>query len=326
MTKKTIQVLTAVVIALVLLIVVAERTDESVPASAERVLMPEFAANANSAEQIRVLSPDADPVILRQESGSWISSTSDDYAVDIGKLRPLIVALAEASVVEEKTSNPEHYENLGVDDPENGGKGTKVVVEGEGLSFAVILGESAQGDHRYARLADEAASFLIDRNPSIPREAGDWLLTDLLDIDSGQIRSVSITHNDGETIVIEKTIEDQTDFDVLDIPEGRDLSYATVANGIAGTLGNLSFDDVRKATDSPSDTVTVFETWEGLKVTAEIHADGEDTWVAFLVSGEPEDKVTDIGSRLDGWQYKLPDFKKNLLIRRWDDILKSVSE
>ena len=38
----------------------------------------------------------------------------------------------------------------------------------------------------------------------------------------------------GETIVIEKSEREQTDFDVSGIPDGRELTYATVGNGIAG--------------------------------------------------------------------------------------------
>jgi len=233
------------------------------------------------------------------------------------------MALAEARIVEEKTSSPEHYEKLGVDDPEDGGKGTKIIVDGEGVSYAIILGESAQGNHRYARLAGEETSYLVDRDPNIPAAASDWLLADILDIDSKQVRSVTITHDNGETIAITKETEDQTDFSVLDIPAGRELSYPTVANGIAGALKALKFDDVQKSIDGPFETSAVFETWDGLQVTARVRTDDEDTWVTFSATGAPDGTVTDIGEQLDGWQYRLPDYKKNLLTRRWDDILKS---
>ncbi len=324
MTKKTIRVLAAIVVALVLLIAVVERTDDTRPATQDRALLPELTDHADSIQQVRIFTANADTLTLRQMSGTWVSSARDDYAVDIGKLRPLIMALAEARIVEEKTSSPERYEKLGVDDPEGGGKGTKIVIDGEDVSYAIILGESAQGNHRYARLADEQTSYLVDQNPSIPAAASDWLLTDILDIDPKQVRSVTITHDDGETIAIAKDTEDQTDFTVLDIPEGRELSYATVANGIAAALSALKFDDVRKAVDGPFETSVVFETWDGLQVTAQVRTDDEDTWVTFSAAGEPDETVTGIGEKLAAWQYQLPDYKKNLLTRRWDDILKSM--
>lgn len=324
MTKKTIRVLAAIVVALVLLIAVVERTDDTSPATQHRALLPELKDSANSIQQVRIFATNADTLTLRQISGTWVNSARDDYAVDIGKLRPLIMALAEARIVEEKTSSPEHYKKLGVDDPEGGGKGTKIIVDGEGFSYAIILGESAQGNHRYARLADEETSYLVDQDPSIPAAASDWLLTDILDIDSKQVRSVTITHDDGEIIAIAKESEDQTDFTVLDIPEGRELSYATVANGIAAALSALKFDDVRKAIEGPFETSVVFETWDGLQVTAQVLTDDEDTWVTFFPAGVPDETVTDMSEKLDGWQYQIPDYKKNLLTRRWDDMLKSA--
>ncbi len=324
MTRKTIRVLVAVVLALVLLIAIVERTDDLSPQTEGRALLPELAEHANAIQQVRITIADADPLTLRQESGTWVNGARDDYAVDIGKLRPLIVALAEARIVEEKTSNPEHYEKLGVDDPENGGTGTRIVLEGEGISYAVILGESAQGNHRYARLADEPTSYLVDRNPVVPATASTWLLTDILDVDAKQVRSVTITHDDGETIAIAKESEDQTDFSVLDIPEGRELSYATVANGIAAALDTLRFDDVKKAVDSPAETSVVFETWNGLRISAEVSTEEDETWVRFSAAGEPHEALTGISETLPDWQYRLPDYKTNLLTRRWDDILKSV--
>lgn len=324
MTKKTIQVLVAIVVALVLLIVVAERTGDISPAMQDRALLPEFVEQANATQQVRIFTADTDPLVLRQVAGAWVTSARDDYAVDIGKLRALIIALAEARIIEEKTSNAERYEKLGVADPEDGGKGTKIIVDGENFTHAVIFGESAQGNLRYARLADEETSYLVDQNPSIPGTANDWLLTDILDIDSEQVRSVTITHDDGETIAIAKDTEDQIDFTVLDIPQGRELSYAAVANGIAATLSALKFDDVRKAADRPFGTSVLFETWDGLQVTARVLTEDEAAWVAFSAAGAPDKKATDISNRLSGWQYQLPAYKKDLLTRRWDDILKSA--
>ena len=73
-------------------------------------------------------------------------------------------------------------------------------------------------------------------------------------------------------------------------------------------------------------------------------SDDETSWVAFAVnsvadaSGEdPADasanqeagaSATDgeaerLMSRLSGWQYEVPGYKNNLLIRRWDDLLKA---
>ena len=376
MTRRTIQWLAALVIGLVLLLVVLEESDHSgTPES--RLLLPDLEAHANSADTVLIAQPkeEAD-VTLHRIDDHWSVVERDDYPADMGKLRSLMVALAGAKIIEDKTSNPDLYSKLEVGDPGDGGKGVKVTVSGDGFAETVILGKTAQRDFRYARVPDQASSYLIDKNPEIPDKAGDWLSPDVLDIPSKRIRRVSITHADGEKIVIEKGSKDLTDFSVLDVPAGRELSYASVGNGIAAVLAKLTLEDVRAAVEAPAETTVVFDTWNGLRVTARVTPEGDTSWVAFSAeavpaedagqsaaskeetadtdapaTGTPDDQATadgadaekeaaskqaeaeppapdvqaaEINKRLGGWQYKLADYKKNLLTRRWKDVLKAT--
>ena len=96
---------------------------------------------------------------------------------------------------------------------------------------------------------------------------------------------------------------------------------------------------------------TVFETFDGLTITVTLFDEDESTWLGFSAATMPvagEDSASAesieaagdtaaapaeapdvaaeaaaINARVAGWQYELPDYKKNLLMRRWDDILKS---
>lgn len=342
MTRKHFHILLAVVVVLILTVVVVENTDDAIPDALGQRLLPEFSDKANDARRVRIVVTDSDPIVIRRDNDRWIMSSRNDYPADIGKLRQLMVALAEARIIEVKTANPEHYGRLGVDDPESGGTGTGVFVEGDGFSYSVVLGNVARGNYRYARLASGETSYLIDKNPTVAKDAGDWLLSDIVDVPSSRIRRVSVEHADGENIVVEKTTRELTDFAVIDVPGGRELSYATVGNGIAGALGALQLDDVRKAVDAPAGTSVVFDTWDGLRITAAASADGDVYWITFSAQQLPIESDGDspenggedaastgqyesanaVNDRVAGWQYRLPDYKKNLLIRRWDDILK----
>jgi hypothetical protein len=355
MTQKHVQWLAAIVVGLVLLIFVLNTTDDTGPSMDDTRLLPDLQARANDIARIEVTSADEDGSVTITRSGDgWVVSSRDDYPADIGKLRPLIVALAEARIVEEKTANPGFYDRLGVDDPTEGGSGTKLTVGGDGFSYAVILGDTAQRSFRYARIDGEAQSVLIDRNPDVPDTAGDWLVGEIVDLPATRVRKVTIAHADGETITIGKDTEDQTDFTVLDIPEGRELSYATVANGMGGALAGLELDDVRAAVDAQADATATFETWDGLRVVASVATDGDGTWIGFSAEAyappaadegpatneeaeaDADEAAADdsetpaaaaaaeaISARVAGWQYTLPDYKKNLLVRRWTDILKA---
>ena len=48
-------------------------------------------------------------------------SERDNYPADEGKVRKLLIAIADAKVLEEKTSKPESYATLGVEDTKAAG-------------------------------------------------------------------------------------------------------------------------------------------------------------------------------------------------------------
>lgn len=329
MTRRTIQILAAIVAVLVIVLLVLERARQSGPGE-RRALLPEFEANANDVTDISIRQPGADgSVTIRREGDRWVVVARDDYPADVGRLRQLIIALADADIVEQKTSNPGQYEKLQVDDPDEGGAGSKVVMNGPGFAYSVILGKTAQNDYRYARLTEEATSYLIDENPDIPESVGDWVMPDIVDIDPARVYKVRISHADGETIVIAKSDQEQTDFDVSGIPEGRELSFATIGNGIAGALAKLTLEDVRKKVEAVPASTAVYETWEGLRITAEVVSGAEDSWVAFSAEAVSEEsgigeEADRINARLGGWQYRLADYKEGLLTRHWDDILRAT--
>lgn len=339
MSQKGVGRLVAAVVLLIIAVLLTQRLDDAGTTSDSEPFLAGFSAAADSAHSIRIVSPDADPVEISRKGTEWVLVSRNDYPANTANLRQLFVALASARLVEEKTSNPDNYDKLGVDDPEQGGSGVKLVITGDNAAWSVILGKSAQADYRYARVAGSATSYLIDRNPEVPVDASGWLRPEILDVQSGAVRKVSIRHSDGETIEIEKGTAEERDFNLLAVPEGREPSYPTVGNGIAGALAGLELDDVRPAADSEATSTAVFETWNGLTITAEVYAEDDETWISIRVQQGTVDSVEEDGSaaeteveesadsingRVAGWQYRIPDYKKDLLTRRWDDLLKAT--
>jgi len=346
MTQNTIKILATTIVALALAALALQNLNQGSTQSSD-LLLPDFRATANNVTQIDLeWAADDSRLTLTRSDDNWTLAQRNNYAVDIALVRQLIVALADATIVEEKTSNSELYTRLGVADVSAGGRGTSVNIEdSDGNSFSLLLGDQAQGRYRYARVSGQETSYLINQNPDIPEQAGDWLVKDILDIGAGDVQQVSIAHSDGEVISAEKSSRDQTDFVVLDIPENRELSYATVANGIAGALRSLTLDDVRPTTPGAPAVTTRFQTWSGATVVATLTEEGDQTWIEFAVTeteaisdaaSEGPEAETDgaenpidvdmLNARLSGWQYQVASNKKNLLSRRWEDILKSIDD
>jgi hypothetical protein len=260
----------------------AQTTDE--------LLLPGLKAHIDDTSALTVKDADG-TITLKREGERWVVPEKAGYAANLETLRQVLLAIADARKVEQKTSNPELYDRLGVGDPtaENGG----ILLESAGLGdqdFSLILGDPVQQEYRYVRLADEAKSWLIDQNPAVPEDASGWLAQDIVDIDSSRIKEVTITHEGGDVIHIHKDKEDATNFAVDGIPEGRELSYPSVANGIAAVLSNLTLEDVAAATEAATETAdesattTVFSTFDGLELRVVSTKEDDETWITLAAS------------------------------------------
>jgi hypothetical protein len=266
-----------------------DRGESSKGGEGSDLLFPELKSRLNDINVVTITDADGE-ITLRREAddddsppaGRWIAPDYGGYPVDTGSLRRLLLAIADARKLEQKTSDAGLYERLGVQDPrENDGSGVLVSARGDNAAIALILGDTAQAEFRYARIPEEARSWLISQNPTLPADRTGWLLPEIVDIDASRIESAIIRHADGEVVAIRKTNADDLNFEVENIPEGRELRYPSVADSIGAVLGNLTLEDVRPADSlngpedgSPEDAASTveFRTFDGLEVMLNIHS------------------------------------------------------
>src|SRR5690606_2118145 len=292
MTSRTMGILAAALVVLALLAVYGQRRDVSPPSRSGELLLPQLEASLDRIDRVRIATAGNETVAtLERGTDAWTVAERHGYAADIGKIREVLRGLADAKIVEEKTSNPAYYDRLGVSDIDSAdARGVEVAAfAGDEPVATVIVGDSVGSNHRYVRIGGERTSHEVDAKLEVPRTVRDWLDRTIVDVPSTRVASVTIEHPDGETLRISKNDSGQTNFDVHDIPEGRELSYAGVANSIAGALRDLKLDDVRQAADDAEDapkTTTTFRTFDGLVVVATtIERDGE-RWVRFSARAE----------------------------------------
>ncbi|MDG2377050.1 MAG: DUF4340 domain-containing protein [Woeseiaceae bacterium] len=331
MNKATLRLLGFVVAGLVATLLLIESGDDGDLPGAGSHLFPDMRAVANDINRVVVVRA-GDSISIEKRGGGWVVPDRGGYEADVATVTEVLLAMTEAAVVERKTANPDLHDRLGVDmtDTETS-KGTTVLATADDNSFQLIFGNAVQQNFRYARIAGDNQSWLIDQNPEIPTEPGDWLNMDIIDIGSNHIRSVTIEHPDGEVISIRKDTEADVNFMVADVPAGRELSYSTVANGIGGVLNDLDLDDVRERSAMTDAVKTRFETFDNVGIDVAVSRDDKGAWISIdlRLPGEGNEQTMDEWSatraRVDGWAYRIADYKANLLARRWDDILKVQS-
>lgn len=359
MNKRTLGIVAALAVAAAVLAILGQNLDTNGIGADSTVgspFLPGLADALDAIDEVVVVAAGNETLAtLKRTPGAWVVMEQDDYPADIAKIRTVLTALAEAKILEEKTSDEAFYSRLGVESIQDAAaSGLAVSLRGEGIDFpAVILGEKSGTSYRFARRADEAGSLLIDRNPDVPRKASQWVVPDIVDIRSTRIQRVEIRHTDGENLLISKSTPGETSFSVQAIPEGRELQYATVANVIGNALRELKLDAVAKAMpESPAaDVTSEFWTFDGLVLTVNGFPYEDGAWVTLAARFDADqaarfaaDKVDEgvgeadvdvqspdpiaesdaINARLSGWRFRLPEHQYDQITRRMADLLRAA--
>lgn len=354
MNPRTLLVLAAIAVIAAVLAVVGQRAERGTGGAGTMIgtrFVTDLEASLNDADEVVILTAGGNEAVTLERDGDlWTVAEQDGYPADFGKLRAALTALAEGTVIEEKTGNPDFYDRLAVESIElASAAGTAVRVRAADRELAdVILGAESGADGRFARQADAVTSVLIDRNPDFPADPTQWLAPGLVDVRGDRIQRVEISHADGEQLAIAKASRDETTFAVEDIPAGRELQYASIANVSGNALRELQLEGARAATP-PSDpvTTTVFRTFDGLVVTVtSVELDGEP-WIgiraaydaaqaeSFALTDGPSDtddgadieaEAATINDRVSGWYFRVPTHIHGQMTRRMEDLLQAPAE
>jgi len=292
--------LLAALVVLGLLVVVGQR-DRTPASQSGAAFVPGLEAALNDVASVALVKAGGEKVAtLEKRGGAWVVAEKNAYPADLGKLRQNLRALAEAKILETKTANSEFYDKLGVQDVAGASAtGIAVTISAPGKDFGtLILGDAHGTKQRYARRASEAQSYLLDRDPDFPQNGSQWLDARIVDVRGERVQQVAIKHADGETITISKRAAPAADltpgtvvnFDVANVPKGRELLYPGVANVIGNSLRELNLEDVERADGGAVErpVVVEFKTFDGLVVRATGSKRGEEDWVSFEASVDDE--------------------------------------
>ena len=240
----------------------------------------------NDVERVTVTGAGNEPVATMVRGDDyWILEERDGYRADVGRIRRNLIALANAKVIEQKTTDPTLHSRLGVEDlADPNAAGKQFVIEAPGETFSLIVGDTGvRGGMAYVRKPGAAQSFLVSADLDLGEGTVDWLKRDLLNIDSTRIHSITVTHADGEILRVEKPTRAASGFTLVDLPEDRELQYATILDTIANLLMELELDDVQA--DDGVDAIplasTRFETFDGLVLEARTYEFAAGKRVAF---------------------------------------------
>jgi hypothetical protein len=238
---------------------------------AEASLVPSLRDHVNDIDKVVVTGEGGKPVAtMTRGANAWSIAEKNGFAVDTGKLREFLLKLADAKLIEQKTSNRDKYATLGVEDVAGAdAKGVEVELGGLKEPVKIIVGNANAHGGTFVRRAGEAESWLASGNINVDKKIENWLRKDVVDVTANRVASVTITRPDGKVVRIAKDGEGDASFRLADVPKGREATSEFTINGVAGTLAGLRFEDVIPAKDAapPAKPLDArFATFDGLVV------------------------------------------------------------
>lgn len=318
-----------VVAAAIVVLAAGDRAASPVPAG-ERAL-PGLAAKLGDLAWIG-LSRGPTKVDFAAVNGSWAVVEKGNYPAAQGKMRQLLLGLADLTLVEPKTERPELFARLDVDDPANG-KATDVKLNDRiGQTVAeVIVGKrradrlGAGNDAVYIRKPGVDRAWLARGSLDVGGDIVDWLDRRILDIPAGRIASITLTGDDGATLALSRA-QPAERFAVADAPPDKKFKPAALAEP-AGALAALDLADVKPAADQPMPDNGVatasLTTFDGLTIDLRLVSRDNSDWIAVTASGQDatEAEAQAINAKLGGWSYAVTQDRAKLLRTRLADLV-----
>ena len=255
---------------------------------ADELVFPRLLEQVNSVARVRVTGHEGVFSLMR-DGETWVVEEKKRYPADADRVHRLLLGAAAMKRVEPKTSNPELYPKLWLEDPAGeDAKSVRYVLRNEaGAGLADwVLGNrrpskaDATRTELYIRVADDPMAWLVDG--SVPGGATiiDWLDREVARIDRERLRAVEVVHADGAVIAVGKSLPSDDDFALRDVPADREVDSRYRINDIGRFLEDLRFEDVAPSA-SPDvagsvDTRVEITTFDGLRVHVEtVMRDGE---------------------------------------------------
>ena len=235
------------------------------------LLSAEIKDRINDVAQIIIESADHVVHITKMDD-EWAIMQADNYPARFEKVKKLVLDVADFKILSEKTSNPELFAELGVEDPgaDNSRSTLLSLLDGTGNNLSsIILGKTRSADALYVRKAGSNNTYLIEGQADASTDPADWIEKALLDIANERVMEVTIQHPEDDVVNLIRA-RDSENFTLTNIPEGRKSRSEYFTNQPGTFLADLTIENARSRETfifSEPQVITTIKTYDGLVAT-----------------------------------------------------------
>jgi hypothetical protein len=290
---------------------------------------------------------DVGKVVLKHEGGTitlvkrgnnlWTVAEKSDYPANAQKMRDMLLALAQLSYVEPKTSRPDLYARLNLDDPAQP-KSQSIEVDlydaSGGALGSLVTGRrrvdelGGGNDGIYVRLPGNPQTWLARGNLDIDSDIVQWLDRRIVDVDDKRVKQAVLVGPDGATLTISRD-KPEDKFALKELPADRKLKSDTVLVEPATVLQAFDLSDVKAAKDFtfPTDGVAkaTYTTFDGLTIAVETAKVGDVDWMRLSATSDGSEQAKieadTLNQRWSPWVYGVAPFKAAAVRTKLDDVL-----
>ncbi len=292
------------------------------------LVLPRLEQSVNAITEVHLAKGDGTQTTLRRGATEWIVGERG-FPADSSRVRKLLLDLAQLQVVEDKTTDPTSYAEIGVEDVTSPkAVGTRIALVEPAKTVTLVVGNTSGTRSSYVRVAGTKQSYLASPQLNPEADPRRWLDDNVIDLPEARVRDVEEHPATGPSYTITRPTAQQATFTVPDLPKGRELSSVSSANPVASALSSLTLDDIHKVAGAQTypDHVT-FQTFDGLTIDASGRKDSDRRFIVLSAQStskatEPEAKALD--SRFGGWEIELAGYKYDSIFQPLDGLLKPL--
>jgi hypothetical protein len=288
-------------------------------------VLPDLADRLGDVAAVVVKDTDKHLTIHRVEGG-WALSERGDYPVEPDKVRDLVRSVLQLEKAEAKTTRPERYPRLAVENVDAPGSKSKEVIlqTAAGAPVAeLIVGHTVAGigaeGGTYVRIPGEQQAWLARGTLSPSLEAREWVQRRLIEIPAADIRQVRVTHADGSTLTAVREGPDASGFRLAELPPGGKLKRPDAADSLAQPFSDLLLEDIAAGDSQPfpkdkTMQVSITRTDGGVVRFDVVDQDG-NRWLRFAEGAAP----TNVPAAVRGMAFQVPAWKIEPLDQKLSD-------
>ena len=303
--------------------------EEQKRAEVGKLVLPDFAANAEKVALVMVTTKDEAYHIVRNGTGAdaqWVMAEKGSYPVEPERVAKLVRALSAIKFDEPMTRDDKKFDRIGLGDPAEGGTGAVLEVsDGQGNDFAKLLVGYRDGRSYIREIGDLQAWAVAGGEMPPLQRAARWLDLDVATISPDDILEVTVRAHDGPWYTLVAADAAGQSFKLAQPHSNRRLVTAFGPTLTAQALSRFSPTDVQPAAkvargapwsqyvvESRSGVSVVVQTWKSGDAKG-----GQALWVTLSAAigekatAEAAVAASRINAKAAGWAFGLTELDWN---------------